>query len=109
MAKTVVQRGRYQIKRVYLNRDVSMIPEADFISQIRTTPDYTSELLMEWTVSFDDDGTDGILRLVADDTVTGAVTADGGFMDVLRIDGGQKTSEFDEALPVEFRGMPSDE
>lgn len=86
-----------------------MIPEADFISQIRTTPDYTSELLMEWTVSFDDDGTDGILRLVADDTVTGAVTADGGFMDVLRIDGGQKTSEFDEALPVEFRGMPSDE
>lgn len=64
---------------------------------------------MEWTVTFDTDGTDGVLRLEADDTVTGAVTVDSGFMDVLRVDGGQKTSEFDEALAVEFRGMPSNE
>jgi hypothetical protein len=111
MSKTVVQRGRYQIKRVYLNRSLTAFAESDFISQIRATPDYTSELLMTWTVSFDNgtDGADGILRLEADDTVTGAVTKDGGFMDVMRVDGGQKTSEFDEAIEVEFRGMPSDE
>lgn len=109
MAKTVVHRGRYQIKRVYLNRDVSMFDETDFISQIRSTPDSTSELLMEWTVTFDDDGADGVLRLEANDTVTGGVQSKTGFMDVLRVDGGQKISEFDEALTVEFRGMPSNE
>lgn len=110
MAKTVVQRGRYQIKRVALNRDISGFSASDFISQIRATDSHTSELLMEWGVSFDDGtGANGILRLVADDTITGAVTRDSGFMDVLRVDGGQKTSEFNEAMFVEFRGMPSDE
>ena len=108
MAKTVVHRGRYQIKRVYLNRDLTGFTSADFVSQIRATDSYTSELLMEWTVTIEDSG-DGILRLEADDSVTGAVNAEGGFMDVMRIDGGQKTSEFDEARAVEFRGMPSDE
>lgn len=108
MAKTVVHRGRYQIKRVYLNRDISAFDAADFVSQIRATDSHTSELLMEWTVSIEDDS-EGILRLEADDTVTGGVNAVSGFMDVLRVDGGQKISEFDEALAVEFRGMPSDE
>lgn len=108
MAKTVVHRGRYQIKRVYLNRDLTGFTSADFVSQIRSTQDRTSELLMEWDVTIEDSD-EGILRLEADDSVTGAVQRESGFMDVMRIDGGQKTSEFDEALAVEFRGMPSDE
>lgn len=108
MAKTVVHRGRYQIKRVYLNRDISAFTAADFVSQIRSTPSHNSELLMTWTVSIED-AAEGILRLEADDVATGAVQSESGFMDVMRIDGGQKTSEFDEALAVEFRGMPSDE
>ena len=111
MAKTVVHKGRYQIKRVDLNRSLTAYSASDFVSQIRATEDFNSELLMEWTVSFDDGGTgaSGVLRLVADDTVTGAVQAKNGFMDVMRVDGAQKTSEFDQALEVEFRGMPSDE
>lgn len=109
MVKTVVHRGRYQIKRVDLNYDISGFSIGDFVSQIRATPEFDSALLMEWDVSFDNGtGSDGILRLEADDTITGAVTADSGFWDIMRVDGGQKTSIFDEAIAVEFRGMPSD-
>ena len=110
MAKqTVVHKGRYAIKRVNLNEDISSYGAAAFISQIRARPEHTSELIVEWTVAFDTDGTDGVLRLTLEDSVTGAITHTSGFMDVMRVDGGQKTSLFDEALPVEFRGMPSDE
>jgi len=111
MAKqTVVHKGRYAIKRVNLNEDLSGYSIANFISQIRARPEHTSELIVEWTVVFDNGtGSDGVLRLTLDDSVTGAITHTSGFMDVMRVDGGQKTSLFDEALPVEFRGMPSDE
>lgn len=111
MAKqTVVHKGRYAIKRVNLNEDLSGYSIGNFVSQIRARPDRSSELIAEWEIVFDNGtGTDGILRLTMEDEVTGAITQDTGYMDVMRIDGGQKTSCFDEPLPVEFRGMPSDE
>ncbi len=111
MAKqTVVHKGRYAIKRVNLNEDLSSYSIGDFISQIRARPDRTSELIATWDIVFDNGtGTDGVLRLTMEDDVTGAITHDEGFMDVMRVDGGQKTSCFDEPLAVEFRGMPSDE
>lgn len=107
--QTVVHKGRYAIKRVNLNEDLTGTVEADFIAQIRETPDRSSALIAEWDVSYDTVAADGVLRLEMSATVTGLITQSSGFMDVMRTDGGQKVSCFDEALYVEFRGMPSDE
>jgi len=108
MKQTVVHRGRYNIKLVNLNRDLTgMTPGTDFLSQIRETPDHRSELIAQWTITFETTGSDGLLRLTLDDSITSLITQDRGFMDLMRIEGGQPVSEFDESLPVEFRGMPS--
>jgi hypothetical protein len=108
LKQTVVHRGRYNIKLVNLNRDISaMTPSTDFLCQIRATEDHTSELIAQWTLAFENTGSDGLLRLTLDDSITSLITHKRGFMDLLRIEGGQPISEFDEALPVEFRGMPS--
>ena len=108
MKQTVIHRGRYNIKLVNLNRDISALtPGTDFLAQIRATPDHTSELIAQFTITFEDDGTDGVLRLTLDDSVTDTITHDRGFFDLVRMEGGQPISEFDEALPIEIRGMPS--
>lgn len=108
MKQSVIHRGRYNIKLVNLNRDIStMTPGTDFKAQIRATENHTSELIAEFTITFEDDGSDGVLRLTLDDSITSLITHDRGFFDLMRIEGGQPISEFDEALPIEFRGMPT--
>lgn len=106
MSKQItVWKGRYTIKLVHLHMDVS----ADtFTSQIRERDDVSSPLIAEWDVSFEDDGTDGVLRLTLDDSVTGLITQSTGFMDIKRVTGGQPVSVMDECLMVKFLGVTTE-
>ncbi len=99
--KVIVHKNRTNTLTVKLGIDVS----SDTItSQIRAEPDHTSTLIAEWTVAMETDGTDGVLILTMDNTITSQITVDSGFMDILRISGGEPLPVFDKPLEVSFRG-----
>lgn len=74
-----------------------------FTSQIRTQPDHESPLITTWSVVVTD-AVNGILTLTLDDTLTGQIQEDRGFMDLRRVSGGEPVPCFDRPLEVEFRG-----
>lgn len=93
----VVHKGRTNVLTVSLGIDVS----GDTItSEIRTS---TGVLIATWTVTFDTDGSDGQLILTLDNSITTAITAPSGIMDLKRISGGEPLPVFDKPLEVEFR------
>jgi hypothetical protein len=99
--KVIVHKNRTNTLKVNLGIDVS----GDTItSQIRAEPDHTSTLIAEWTVTNETDGVDGVLILTMDNTITSQITVDSGFMDLLRISGGEPLPVFDKPLEVSFRG-----
>lgn len=100
-SQVVVHKGRREALTVWLGMDVS---GDTFTSQIRSQPESDAELIAEWTVAFATDGTDGILTLVLDDSVTETIVANSGYMDIKRVSGGQPLPVFDQALEVVFRG-----
>lgn len=69
-------------------------------SQIRTKPSQEGALLAIWTVDFVTDGSDGKLLLTMSSTLTGQISADGGWMDLKRSGGGVVLPIFDEPVPV---------
>jgi hypothetical protein len=98
--KVIVYKARTNTLPVNLGIDVS----ADtFTSEVRVDRDHTSTLLMEWTVAFDTDGTDGKLILTVDDIVTGQILPSSGWMDLKRVTGSEPVQVFDP-IEVEFRG-----
>jgi len=100
-SEIVVHKGRTNIITVSLGIDVS----ADTItSEVRSEPDVSAPLLMEWDVTFDTDGTDGELVLTVDDVITAGVAANSGYMDLKRVSGGEPIAVFDRPLEVTFRG-----
>ena len=101
MNKVVVYKARTNVLPVNLGIDVS---GDTFTSQVRSKSDHTSTLLMTWTVAFETDGTDGILRLTVDDLVTEQIEVDSGYMDLRRVTGGEPVPVWDKPLEVEFRG-----
>lgn len=101
MSKVVVYKGRTNTLPVSLGIDVS----ADTItSEVRSEADSSAPLLMTWTVGFLTDGTDGELVLTVDDSATAGINANGGYMDLKRISGGEPIPVFEYAVEVEFRG-----
>jgi len=76
-----------------------------FTSEIRTEPTVASPLLATWVTTFLTDGHDGKLKLVLDNSVTGSVAANSGYMDVKRVSGGEPLTVFDEPVEVAFRGV----
>jgi hypothetical protein len=97
----IVHKGRTNVIRVDMGIDVS----GDIItSEIRTEPEVDSTLIAAWTVVFETDGTDGMLVLTLDDTITSAITVAGGYMDLKRMSGGEPLPVFDRPLEVDFRG-----
>ena len=97
----VVHKGRTNTITLSLGLDVS----SDTItSQIRSSADIGAPLIAEWGVTFATDGTDGELILTLDDSVTSAIEASKGYMDVKRVSGAEPLAVFDRALEVEFRG-----
>ena len=97
----IVHKGRTNIVTVAMGFDVS----TDIItSEIRAEPDINSLLIAEWDVTFESDGTDGILVLTMDDVITAQITASGGFMDLKRVSGGEPLPVFERPLEVQFQG-----
>ena len=100
-SKVIVHKGRTNIVAVSLGIDVS----ADiFTSEIRAEPDQESELIATWVVTKKTDGADGELVLKLDDTITAAIQATSGYMDLKRVTASEPISVFDKPLEVTFRG-----
>lgn len=100
-SKVIVHKGRTVVVTVSLGINVS----ADtFTSQIRAEPDAASTLIATWTVAKIGGGTTGELTLTLDNTLTAAITADSGYMDLKRVVGTEPIQVFDKPLEVEFRG-----
>lgn len=98
--KVIVHKNRTNTITIDLGFDVS----ADVItSQIRAEQDPTSALIATWVVGFVTDGTDGLLTLTLDNSVT-EITVDSGYMDLKRVSGGEPLAVFDKPLEVSFQG-----
>ncbi len=99
--QVIVHKGRTNTIQVNVGIDVST---DTLTSQIRTEPDQDSPLIAEWDVAFDTDGTDGVLILTLDDSVTEDIAEVSGYMDLKRVTGGEPVPVFDTPLEVVFRG-----
>ena len=100
MAEIDIYKHRTNIVLVRLGFDVS----ADTItSQIRANKTSTADLIAEWDVSFETDGTDGVLRLEIDDSVTELITHKTGYMDLRRVSGGEPYPVFAQPVKVNFK------
>lgn len=99
--KVKVYKHRTNTLTVNLGIDVS---GDTLTSQIRVDQDPTSELIANWTVAFATDGTDGVVLLTMDDTISSQITVDSGYMDIKRVSGGEPLPVFDRPLEVTFQG-----
>lgn len=100
MGSLNVYKNRTNIIKVDMGFDVS----ADTItSEIRASKDDDSTLIATWDVAFETDGTDGMLILTLDDTITDAIEAKKGFMDLRRFSGGEPLNVFNAPLTVLFK------
>ena len=98
--KIIVHKNRTNVILVDLGIDIT----GDTItSQVRAEQDHTSELITSFTVAVTDAAT-GMLTLTIDDTLSGAITVDSGYMDIRRVSGGEPVVVLDRPLEVEFRG-----
>jgi hypothetical protein len=92
-----IYKGRTMVVPMSLGFDVS---NDTFESHIRTEKRRESELIAEWVITFETDGTDGELVLTLDNSVTDLLDESRGYMDVKRITGGEPINVFDEPLEV---------
>jgi len=100
MNQVIVYKGRTVIVPVSLGFDVS----GDTItSEIREGKDSASDLIAEWDVTFDSDGTDGEIVLTLDNSVTSLIDKTTGYMDLKRVTAGEPINVFDEPLEVLFK------
>lgn len=98
--KVIVHKNRTNTIQVDLGIDIS----GDTVtSEIRTEEDVESTLIATWVVTVTN-ATEGLLTLVLDDTTTGQITVDSGFMDLKRVSSGEPLAVFDRPLEVSFRG-----
>jgi hypothetical protein len=96
-----VYKQRMNIVTVSLGMDVS---GETFTSQIRTEPDQDAELIAEWAVAFDTNGTDGELILTLTETDVADIELRRGWMDIKRNSSGASLPVFDRPLEVDFIG-----
>lgn len=102
MSDIRVYKNRRNVLRVDMGIDVS----GDTItSQIRSKPDLTGAHIADWTVTFETDGTDGIILLTIDDSVASNIQATSGYMDVKRVSAGEPYPGWDKPLEVEIIGV----
>jgi len=96
----IVYKNRTNIVTVNLGMNVS---GDTFSSQIRKTKTAGSTLLATWTVTFQTNGSDGMLVLTLDNSVTSAIVETTGYMDIKRTTAGEPIAVFSEPLEVTFR------
>lgn len=75
-------------------------------SQVRSGPDRSYPRLLNFEVTVVDES-NGEYTLTIDDTFTSQIVVDTGYMDVLRITGGEPVPVFEEPLQVIFMGTVS--
>lgn len=97
----VIHKGRTATVKLEFNEDIT----GDTItSEIRTEPDQSSSLIMEFAVSVTN-AANGSVELTANDTVTGQIQQNSGYMDVKRVtSGGDVPPVFDRPIKVQIRG-----
>lgn len=100
-SEIIVYKDRTNVLTVGLGIDVS----GDTItSQIRSEPDVEAPLIMDWEVEFATDGSDGELILTVQNEITADINANSGYMDILRVSGGEPFAVFERPLEVTFQG-----
>lgn len=99
MQPIVVKRGKTVVVPVSMGFNVS---DDGFTSPIHVDVDPESELISQWIVTFDTDGTDGELILTLDSTITTEIVQSSGYMDLNRVSGGTPLPVFDSPLLVHF-------
>lgn len=98
--KLVVHKNVTNVVTVDLGIDIT----GDTItSQIRAEPDHESVLIATWTVAIIT-AADGIFTLTLDNTLTGDITVDSGYMDIRRISSGEPLVVLDRPIEVSFQG-----
>ena len=102
--QVVVHKGRTNTIRVNLGYDVSAEDPSHITSEIRAEPSQESTLIATWYVDYETDGSDGVLTLTLDNTITSQITPNTGYMDLKRVIGGEPLAVFDEPLEVVFKG-----
>lgn len=104
MGKQVVFfKGRYNAIPVHLNTDIT---GWELHAQIRETPEDDSPVILTWTVTITNAAA-GDIELSFNDSASALNPPAVGWTDVKRVTGSGDISQFDEALAVEFRGMPT--
>ncbi len=98
----IVHKHRTNVVSVDLGMDVS---QDTITGEIRTKPDVDSVKICEWLVNFVTDGTDGLLTLTLDESITVQITQELGYMDLKRVSGGEPLAIFDKPLEVVFQGV----
>ncbi len=104
VAVLTVYRDRTNVVPVDLGADYT---GDTFTAEIRVSRSPESTLIATWVVD-DSDIANGNLTLTLDNSVTTAITAKKGYMDILRTSGGEPLTVFDEPLEVAFKDMPTD-
>lgn len=96
----IIHKNRTNVVTVNLGTDVSL---DTFASQIRVGKSNTSTLIATWTITFETDGTDGLLVMTLDNSQLTNITRANGYMDIKRTTSGEPVAIFDEPLEVVFR------
>lgn len=100
MNQITVRKDRTNIIEVQLSYDVS---ESIITSQIRRGRTPATPLIATWDVRFKTDGTDGALIFTLDDSVTAYIEDTMGYMDILRMSGGEPITVLEYPLVVVFQ------
>ena len=100
-SSVVVQKGRTTKLEVQLGYSAAT---DTFTSEIRTEADQSAPLIAAWTITKPNGGTDGLLLLTLDDTISGQITQSRGYMDLKRVSGGEPLAVFDRPVEVLIRG-----
>jgi len=95
----IVYKGRTNVVEVDIGSDITTNV---ITSQIRAQPRRDSELIVTWTVVVLNAKL-GLLSFTIDDVISGAITADSGYMDIKSVVGGEPYPVFDRPIEVEFR------
>jgi len=103
-----IQRDRTETIRVELPTGTGAGYASDtFTSQIRAKADPSSALIATMTVDTTNLSASDYIELSVDNAVTAAITADAGWLDVIRTAAGEPLRVFDTPVRVSFIDMPT--
>lgn len=97
-----IDRGRTEVKEFRFGYSLA---GDSFKSEIRQGTRVDSKLIATWDIEFATDGSDGVLLLSLDDSITKDIPAGSGYMDIKRVTDGEPVSMFEHPLTVVIRNV----